>query len=282
MNLWEQMAAGQQAQAMDNILKQNIAAQQQQVGQYGAMPTQTNLMPFMAATDIMSGSNLTGIYKPPIDERQKLVQAFQLRSALSDDVTKYLKAKLAGKETKNQSVKINDKILKSEPGKKIQTLIDLQQAAQNYKKLVDDLGITGYGKNATVLNSAYGKLKVAYKDAAGLGALTGPDIGLLEEVVAPATGVSGMIGQFTKGGKEGVLAGIEQMQQQLDADFTNNLDTLKMAFPETDLDEGWKTKYMKIRTLGKKKEPKTLTAEDLAKMTREEKEAMAKKMGLMI
>ncbi len=98
----------------------------------------------------------------------------------------------------------------SPQGKKLISLSNLYQLSNTYKNLVDTYGFKATGANKTLLDNAYADLKIAYKEAANLGALTGPDVGIIEEAVKPASGAKNYLNYRLSGGKTGVSGGIDQ------------------------------------------------------------------------
>ena len=103
------------------------------------------------------------------------------------------------------------KYIDSSPqGKKLTSLSSLYQLSNTYKTLVDTYGFNATGANKTLLDNAYADLKIAYKEAANLGALTGPDVGIIEEAIKPASGAKNYLNYRLSGGKGGVSAGIDQ------------------------------------------------------------------------
>lgn len=97
----------------------------------------------------------------------------------------------------------------SPQGKKLTSLSNLYQLSNTYKKLVDTYGFKAAGKEKSLIDSAYADLKIAYKEAANLGALTGPDVTILEEAIKPsAGGAIKYLNYKLNGGKEGISAAI--------------------------------------------------------------------------
>lgn len=109
---------------------------------------------------------------------------------------------------------LTDKDLKtidsSPQGKKLTSLSNLYQLSSTYKNLVDTYGFKATGANKTLLDNSYADLKIAYKEAANLGALTGPDVSIIEEAIKPASGATNYLNYKLSGGQGGVSAGIEQ------------------------------------------------------------------------
>lgn len=94
----------------------------------------------------------------------------------------------------------------------------INSAANRYKDILDELGPQiSLGplnaKDQTRLASAYTKLQLEAKTAAELGALSGPDLGLVEKWIPDPTSISGA----TKG-KEALLGGLDQYMSALEDD----------------------------------------------------------------
>jgi hypothetical protein len=97
----------------------------------------------------------------------------------------------------------------SPQGKKLVSLSGLYQKSQTYKNLVDSYGFKATGSQKALLDSAYADLKIAYKEAANLGALTGPDVGLIEEAIKPSSGALNYFNYKLSGGQGGVSGAID-------------------------------------------------------------------------
>jgi hypothetical protein len=122
-------------------------------------------------------------------------------------------------------------VLKTKEAQTLQAATNFQESLDRYKKLVDETGITATGSNRAKLDSAYADLQIKYKEAANLGALTGPDKSLMMEAVAPASGVGAWFGSTWKGGLEGVKDSLKQLGQGARMDAQTQLDMLDTAFP---------------------------------------------------
>jgi len=106
-------------------------------------------------------------------------------------------------------------------GTKLSTLLD------NYKSLVNKYGFDAVGKGKAVLNSAYADLKIAYKEAANLGALTGPDVSIIEEAINPSAGITRLPSYIASGGKTGVIASIDQVHNNVTQNIIQNQQMLQ-------------------------------------------------------
>lgn len=88
----------------------------------------------------------------------------------------------------------------------------LRMAIGRARELVNQYGITVMpGESQDQLNAAFTNLQLQYKDAAGLGALTGPDMGLIEKALGDPTSIT----QLFRGGKDGVLAKLNEAERVL-------------------------------------------------------------------
>ena len=76
------------------------------------------------------------------------------------------------------------------------------------------------GPKKAVLENAYTELQLAYKEAANLGVLNGPDLGLVESAIRSATpGFFGNAGNILRlgGGTRNLVANLEQAQTTLNS-----------------------------------------------------------------
>lgn len=76
----------------------------------------------------------------------------------------------------------------SPQAKKLVAASDLYSKYNKYQALVKEYGFEVTGQARSMLDQAYADLKIAYKEAANLGALTGPDVNIIEEAIKPASG----------------------------------------------------------------------------------------------
>lgn len=110
--------------------------------------------------------------------------------------------------------------------KNLDALANLQLSAQRYRDLVDQEGWAGVGTGRALLEGAYADLKVKWKEAANLGALTGPDLDLIIEAVKPSTGLKGLKQKFIGGGKDGLLQQIDRLKGNITEDGQRYYDQL--------------------------------------------------------
>lgn len=106
---------------------------------------------------------------------------------------------------------------KTDEAKKLRSMFDLRTKMKNYERLINQYGYGIVGTEKTLLDNAYTTLQIAWKEAAELGALQGPDMGLILAALKPVSGMSGIGTWAFGGGKDAVL-------KQLEQGF-NNMDT---------------------------------------------------------
>lgn len=124
---------------------------------------------------------------------------------------------------------------KSDPAKSILSFSDLQSSLKNYYDLIEKYGsFEKFGEGRKLIDSAYADLKVKWKEAANLGALTGPDLGLIEDAIPePQSGLWHGLGQkIWGGGTDAYLKTIMQTSDSTKANAKKNLGILKSLYPE--------------------------------------------------
>jgi hypothetical protein len=130
------------------------------------------------------------------------------------------------------STTLLNQIAGSPEAKKLTALQDLQSKLYMYRDIVSETGFAAGGVDKARLDSIYADLKIAYKEAANLGALTGPDIAVLEEAIKPASGVKNLGGYIVSGGGAGVLASIDQGLATVQKQYTQNSTALTTRYPQ--------------------------------------------------
>jgi hypothetical protein len=122
----------------------------------------------------------------------------------------------------------------SPQGKKVTTLGDLKQKLAEYQELVRQYGTSSFGSQKARLDASFADLKIAYKTAAELGALQGPDIVLLEEALRPASFANPITQAFAKatgGGVGSINAALEQAQNVINQSAGNSVTQLLARNP---------------------------------------------------
>lgn len=108
------------------------------------------------------------------------------------------------------------KVSNSRQAKNIEANLKLKEMLSAYKELVKKHGFEGLGQGRAALSSAYSALQIAYKNAAELGAITGPDMAIIEGAIVPASGVTKYPSYVAAGGAPGVIKSIDQITSNLD------------------------------------------------------------------
>lgn len=120
------------------------------------------------------------------------------------DLNQQLEEKLKQIELQNKINDVNNGILteseiknidSSPQGKKLLLLNDLKQSIEQYKTLVEEYGRGILPGQKSILENAWSDLAIKWKEAAKLGALTGPDIELVEKNIPNAAGFGLLTGK---------------------------------------------------------------------------------------
>lgn len=144
-----------------------------------------------------------------------LSQAGNAKDVIGTTVPKYVQTVMAGMRqaggSGSQLTQTQIKSIESSAEyKKINALSDLQNKINTYRDAVNKTDkFAVYGANKATLDSMYADLKIAYKEAANLGALTGPDVLILQEAIKPMSGITNYTSYVTSGSKQGVLNSID-------------------------------------------------------------------------
>lgn len=83
---------------------------------------------------------------------------------------------------------VRDKVVSSNDYKIVSGVLPAVQTIKNYKTLFDQYGTVSSGEARGKLDAAYGDAVTAWKTLAGLGALSGADFGLADNVIPKASG----------------------------------------------------------------------------------------------
>ena len=122
---------------------------------------------------------------------------------------------LADARTRQQQGGVQSARIQQTYKKQAQTLDNLDDAIKTYRTQLEKSGIEVMpGEDKSMLTGAYANLKLLAKEAANLGALTGPDVKILEELFNdPATIGSGML-NIVQGGQraKGLLKQLDQYE----------------------------------------------------------------------
>jgi hypothetical protein len=122
----------------------------------------------------------------------------------------------------------------SPQGKQLNTASNLKLKLSSYQDLVKKYGFEIKGADKAVLENAYIELQLAYKEAANLGVLNGPDLTLVEAAIRSATpGFWGNVGNVLSlgGGTRSLVANLEQAQTTLNAAASQSAEQLYARNP---------------------------------------------------
>lgn len=250
--------------------RQGVSDAENQLASYKQIPMQLDLSPLAQLTDSWTGSNLQKGYAKPegIQDRVGTINALQgglqkARSGLSTEQLQYMKDRfnigqksdetkaqmliaeaklreaeaakneLANKKGTDRELAVTEKIQKSDEGKQAQGLTAFVKAVDDYKKLIDQFGLQPVsGPEQNLLKTAYSAVKIKYKEAANLGALSGPDIGLVVEGIPDATDkVTALRYAFNPAeGKKAIMDSLASVKAHSDKEFDRTMSTLQGGY----------------------------------------------------
>lgn len=126
------------------------------------------------------------------------------------------------------------KAAKAPEYKTTKAFYELQQSLSKYRGLVDAAGALAIAEeNQPSIRSAYADLKVKWKEAANLGALTGPDLGLIEDAIPDITSKWNILKKWLPGDlKKSYIDAIDSQSETISTNAQRNLISLANAFPQ--------------------------------------------------
>ena len=243
---------------MQNLLKLNLGGK-----------AQLDLSPLLSLADAWTGSNMAKNYdgRSQNSDQQKTIlglqQALQKgRNDLSENEVNLIKSQLGNemqlaelegrgadrkldkekndafknanfellKEQKSQNIR--ESMNKTKQSDRINGVMDMHQALNSYEDLVRKHGINATGKEASAINNAYEGLTLAFKKAGELGALSGPDMGILERSINRAGGLEAYWKQWASGGVPAILEQVGQMRRASKHSYDRDMSTLKSVYPK--------------------------------------------------
>ena len=120
----------------------------------------------------------------------------------------------------------------STEAKQLLAIKDLNNKLASYKTEVNQAGgFDSVGSRKAILDSLYADLQVAYKEAANLGAITGPDLGLIQAAIKPASGITNYPSYLLGGGQEGLNASIDTALSTIGSKARVFSDSLLSKYP---------------------------------------------------
>lgn len=170
-----------------------------------------------------------GIQSSGVVPREQRAQVAAEKGLEGEQYKQFMSTGLEPGLTKSQ----REAISKDNNTKFIQSAQALARTAEEYKNAVNKYGLSPIGEGRKTLQNIYADLKVKWKEAANLGALTGPDLGLLEDaipnVINPLSAASAaLIG----GGKSGVVNAINTELNRIQRESQLRKTTLETTYPE--------------------------------------------------
>jgi hypothetical protein len=226
---------------------------------------QLDLSPLLALADAWSGSRLAQSYRGPQDPNamiQSLEGALQKgRNDITENDIALLKSKIGiegellasqdraqnarlrqqeiaaqreiarGDRLAGREQEMRESFARSKDYEKLKGIVDVNQALDNYMSKVEKYGPNPYGKGAGEITSAYNALTLAYKNAAELGALAGPDVALIEQNIGNLGTLKGWAQTWTKGGLDEVKGVAKDIKNRTAQQFVGRSQLLKGIYP---------------------------------------------------
>lgn len=236
---------GQQSQQIEALRAQAMreAALQKEAGVLGRL----DLRPFAQAAKQYGATTAVVPTEAP-EDRTALLSKLQnavseAQQGLTKDQVNALRGMLEArrsdrqlaqdqKSEQNFNLRLRSTINTSEEAKKIRNIGSLNTKLSNLEELVKKTGAELTGKEKAALDSAFRDAEVAWKEAANLGALTGPDVGMIQGALGQSpTSIAGIGRYALSGGKEGLLAKIKGARQRAIGEGQGHLESLQAVFP---------------------------------------------------
>ena len=214
-------------------------ATQEQLSSLGKL----DLRPFAQAVKGYGATNVAIPAEAPEDRTAMLAKlqnaVSEAQQGLTKDQVGALKSMMEdrknaqlAKSEENFDLRLRSTINTSEEAKKIRNIGSLNQKLATLESLVSKTGATLTGKEKSQLDSAFKDAQVAWKDAAGLGALQGPDVKMIEGALGESPTTVSTIGKYAlSGGKAGLLAKVRGARERASGEGNLHLESLQAAFP---------------------------------------------------
>lgn len=288
-NLLYKLMAKSMQQQEAGVKQAEEALKKEQERQAGLSTLQKlDLRPFAEAARAYGATTAVSGYAPEMTEsqRQEVLRKLQGQlQAAQQGLTKeqvaalrQMKEDKAGSQAlisqSNQDLRIRGMINTSEQAKKIRNIGTLNTKLANLENLVSNIGAEVSGADKAKLESAFKDAEVAWKEAANLGALQGPDIEMIRGALgqSPTTG-KGLFGYALSGGKEGLLSKIRGARERAILEGQGHLENVMTVFPYTVADPIFKDLGKKLEITPSKAGAKTkskISSKDIDSMSKEE------------
>lgn len=236
-----QKSIGQQEQTIQKLRSaaEQERQRQEQMGALGRL----DLRPFAQALRQYGSTTVAVPTEAPQDRteilrklNEELAQAEQgLTSSQVAFMRNLMQDRQAGQlamSQENQELRIRNTVNTSEQAKKARNIGTLNKKLAGLEELVNKTGAELTGEEKAKLDSAFRDAEVAWKEAANLGALQGPDIEMIRGALGESpTSIKG-IGRYTlSGGKEGLLSKIRGARERAVQEGMGHLENIRVTFP---------------------------------------------------
>jgi hypothetical protein len=137
-----------------------------------------------------------------------------------------------GQSQENFDLRLRSTINSSEEAKKVRSIGVLNQKLTALEDIVNKTGPTLTGEEKAKLDSTFEDAKMAIKNSYELGALTGPDVGIIEGALGKSPTSLAGIGKYAiSGGKKGLISRIGGARSRAINEGKSHLESLKAVFP---------------------------------------------------
>jgi hypothetical protein len=228
----------EQIKQQQNLLNQEME-RQKNLGVLGRL----DLRPFAQALEKYGATTVVVPTSAPTEDMsvvEKLREQIQRgQRGLTQDQIGFLRTMMEDKRNaqaamseSNQQLRIRSLVNTSEQAKKIRNIGSLNKKLAGLEELVQKTGAELTGKEKAALDSAFKDAEVAWKEAANLGALQGPDIEMIRGALGESpTSIRGIGRYGISGGKEGLLSKIRGARQRASDEGRGHLENVMVTFP---------------------------------------------------
>jgi hypothetical protein len=228
----------EQIKQQQNLLNQEME-RQKSLGVLGRL----DLRPFAQALEKYGSTTAVVPASAPVEDMsmvEKLRDQIQKgQRGLTQDQIGFLRTMMEDKRNaqaaiseSNQQLRIRSLVNTSEQAKKIRNIGSLNKKLAGLEELVQKTGAELTGKEKAALDSAFKDAEVAWKEAANLGALQGPDIEMIRGALGESPTSLRGIGRYgISGGKEGLLSKIRGARQRASDEGRGHLENVMVTFP---------------------------------------------------
>lgn len=233
-----QMQQEEQIKQQQNLLAQEME-RQQNLGVLGRL----DLRPFAQALQQYGSTTAVVPAAAPSEDMgmvEKLREQIQRgQRGITQDQIGFLRTMMEEKKAgqlamseKNQELRIRSLVNTSEQAKKLRNIGTLNKKLAGLEDLVQKTGAELTGKEKAALDSAFRDAEVAWKEAANLGALQGPDIEMIRGALGESPTTLRGIGRYgLSGGKEGLISKIRGARQRAVQEGQGQLENARVTFP---------------------------------------------------